>query len=72
MDATSNKLGKCDDDWRAPSDWGTLSSHYVTIQEEDVRCVGSGEISLMTALLRVGIVNEMITWERYVRRGVTR
>ena len=40
------------------------------IQDEDVRCVG--EVSLMTALLRVDVVNEVITWERYVRRGVTR
>ena len=30
----------------------------------------SGEISLMTALLRAGVVNEVITWDRYVRRGV--
>ena len=34
--------------------------------------VGSGEISLMTALLRGGVVDEVITWERYVRRGATR
>ena len=32
------------------------------IQGEDVRCVG--EISLMTALLRAGVVNDVITWER--------
>ena len=31
----------------------------------------SGEISLMTAMLRAGVVNEVITWERYVRRSVT-
>ena len=40
------------------------------IQDEDIRCVG--EISLMTALLREGVVNEVITGERYVRRGATR
>ena len=31
-----------------------------------------GEISLMTALLRAGVVNEVITRERHVSRGVTR
>ena len=32
----------------------------------------SVEISLVTALLKASVVNEVITGKRYVRRGVTR
>ena len=32
----------------------------------------SGKICLMTGRLRAGVVNEVITWEQYVRRDVTR
>ena len=39
----------------------------VMIHGEDVRCVG--EICLRTGLLRAGVVNEVIIWERYVRRA---
>ena len=49
---------------------GNMSFKPVMIHDQDVRCVG--EISLMTALLRAGVVNEVITLERYVRKGVTR